>query len=320
MAINQRKIKLIYKERPMTRTLLILTPDPDTPSINGRWGDVLLAYQTALAETGLTILNAPWSATPLPEADLVTPLVAWGYHNKPDAFVRAVSGMAVNGANLANPAALIRWNVDKAYLKDMAEAGLSCVPTLYADQLSEAVITAARADFGVTDLVLKPRISAGAKQTIVWRNAGMPMADPDARIDDEGRSVTAPLENLMIQPFLPAIQSEGEWSVIFLGGAFSHAVLKTPKSGDFRSQPDYQAHLRAQDPPADVLETAADIINWIGADSLTYGRVDLVRGLDGRPCLMELELIEPDLYLPYAPEAKARFAKAFSDRLHQVTG
>jgi glutathione synthase/RimK-type ligase-like ATP-grasp enzyme len=302
----------------MKPRLLILTPDPDTPSINGRWGDVLAAYKAALKDTDMQVSDAPWSAMSLPQADLVTPLVAWGYHNRPDAFVRAISGMAVNRAVLANPAALIRWNVDKAYLKDIAEAGLPTVPTLYAEQLSKAIMHQARADFGSEALVLKPRISAGAKQTLIWRGAELPTDDPEARLDDEGCHVTAPHENLMVQPFLPAIKTEGEWSLIFFGGVFSHAILKTPKPGDFRSQPDYQAHLRALDPPEDVMKAASDIIDWIGPQTLTYGRVDLVRGLDNRPSLMEIELIEPDLYLGYAEGAKLRFAAALKQRIAQA--
>lgn len=297
----------------MPHTVLILTPDPDTPSINGRWGGVLDAYRKALPE--FEVFDAPWSAWIARDYDLITPLVAWGYHNRPDAFVRVLSGLAVKGAPLANPAALIRWNVDKAYLKDVIDAGLPVVPTLYADTLSELVITEARADFGQNDVVLKPRISAGAKQTLIWRGAGLPGGPQGDKPDDEGRPVTAPERNLMIQPFLEAIQTEGEWSLIFLGGRLSHAVLKTPKAGDFRSQPDYQAQLRALEPPLDIRTVAEDIIDWIGPDQLTYGRVDLCRDASGRPCLMELELIEPDLYLPHAPGAEGRFAEAFGARL-----
>ena len=114
----------------------------------------------------------------------------------------------------------------------------------------------------------------------------------------------------MTQPFMPAIRSEGEWSLIFFVGQFSHAVLKRPKSGDFRSQPDYDAHLRALTPPPEALALAQSAIDFIGRDRLLYARVDMVRAEDGGFCLMELELIEPDLYLTYDLEASMRFKDA----------
>jgi hypothetical protein len=116
---------------------------------------------------------------------------------------------------------------------------------------------------------------------------------------------------------MPAIQSEGEWSLLFFGGQFSHAVLKTPKSGDFRSQPDYDAHLRALPPPAEALDLATAALDYVGRAQLLYARADMVRDEAGRFCLMELELIEPDLYLTYDPEAMMRFKDAVEHALEQ---
>ncbi len=120
----------------------------------------------------------------------------------------------------------------------------------------------------------------------------------------------------MIQPFMPAIQSEGEWSLLYFAGQFSHAVLKTPKSGDFRSQPDYDAHLRTLPAPPQALALAEAAVSFIGRDRLLYARVDMVRHADDGFCLMELELIEPDLYLTHDPEAAMRFKDAFESALH----
>ena len=115
----------------------------------------------------------------------------------------------------------------------------------------------------------------------------------------------------MIQPFMPAIRSEGEWSLLFFAGELSHAALKTPKPGDFRSQPDYNAHLRVMTPPPEALALAHAALDYIGRDRLLYARVDMVRHADGGFCLMELELIEPDLYLTYSDGAADRLAHAF---------
>src|SRR5690606_22142013 len=129
----------------------------------------------------------------------------------------------------------------------------------------------------------------------------------DTFVIDEDDALPAPTDGpIMLQPFMPAIQSEGEWSLLFYGGQFSHAVLKTPKSGDFRSQPDYNAHLRSLTVPPEALELAHEALDYAGGRDLLYARVDMVRNAQGAPCLMELELIEPDLYLTYDADAPVR--------------
>jgi glutathione synthase/RimK-type ligase-like ATP-grasp enzyme len=284
----------------MTKTLLFFTPAPESRSFEGRWRDVLAAYRNALAGTDIEVHDAAWTA-PLTRAyDLVTPLLAWGYHLRPEDFAAVLEDLNVAGVRLRNPAEIVTWNIDKRYLRDLAEAGMRIVPTQFVERVTEAAIAQARADFSDT-LVIKPVFSAGAKNTVVWSGTNVPPDGP------EGLA--------MIQPFLPAIRSEGEWSLLFYGGRFSHAILKTPKAEDFRSQPDYGAHLRALPPPSEARELAEAAIAYVGADKLLYARVDMVRDADGRFCLMELELIEPDLYLTYDDQAPARLVEAFKAAL-----
>jgi glutathione synthase/RimK-type ligase-like ATP-grasp enzyme len=208
------------------------------------------------------------------------------------------------GQRLFNPADIVSWNVDKRYLRDLAEGGVRIIPTHFVERITDAAIDHARADFGDA-LVLKPVVSAGAKNTLVWR-AGETLA-----LDALEGKAGPPQGAAMIQPFMPSIQDEGEWSLLFFAGQFSHAVLKTPKSGDFRSQPDYDANLRALPPPPEAMMLAAAAIDYIGADRLLYARADMVRDAEGRFCLMELELIEPDLYLAYSDGAAERLRHAF---------
>jgi glutathione synthase/RimK-type ligase-like ATP-grasp enzyme len=238
------------------------------------------------------------------------PLVAWGYHNAPERFRAVLAGLKAREARIFNPADIVSWNVDKRYLRDLAEAGIRVIPTRFADRVTEALLKDTTADFGDA-LVVKPVVSAGAKNTLVWKDGDVLAFDA---IEDRAGP---PKGEAMIQPFMPAIQSEGEWSLLFFAGEFSHAVLKTPKAGDFRSQPDYQARLRALTPPPEALLLAAETIDFVGADRLLYARVDMVRDADGHFCLMELELIEPDLYLAYADGAAARFAHAVEIALFQ---
>lgn len=282
----------------MKKSLLILTPNPAHPSHHGRWPAVLEGYRAAFA--GFEVEAQPWSEHLTQPYDLVMPLVAWGYHNAPDDFRRALVHIKAKGYRMQNSAEIVIWNVDKAYLRDLAQGGIRIVPTLFADSLTPESLSRARADFGQDALVLKPRISAGAKKTLIWEGADVPDGAPET--------------DAMIQPFMPAIQSEGEWSLIFFGGDFSHAVLKTPKPGDFRSQPDYDAHLRVQTPPVAAVELAYQALEYLG-QTLLYARVDMVRNGAGDFCLMELELIEPDLYLKYEEAAPARLSHAVEHAL-----
>jgi len=272
---------------------------------------VLEAYREALSGLDLEICDSPWSEPVHGHYDLITPLVAWGYHNAPEAFKEAMLRLKSAGYRVYNPSQIVAWNVDKHYLRDLADAGLRIIPTLFVDALSDVVIAQAREDFGQVKVILKPVVSAGAKNTLIWDKEKLEEATRYGEEDVEGTKASPPVGAAMIQPFMPAIQSEGEWSLLYFAGQFSHAVLKTPKQGDFRSQPDYNAHLRTLSAPEAARQLAEEAIEFIGRDQLLYARVDMVRSPDGGFCLMELELIEPDLYLTYDLEASLRFKDAF---------
>jgi glutathione synthase/RimK-type ligase-like ATP-grasp enzyme len=274
----------------------ILTPDPASEGFRTRWPDVLERNAEPLREAGLEVEDRDWAnATDLADFDLVLPLLVWGYPFAPRRWAEAVDRWAGQGVRLRNPAPVLRWNADKAYLGRLAERGAPVVPTLYADRLSPRRMEAAARSFGSDRLVAKPRISSTAWQTIRW-SPGDPLAG-----GPEGAA--------MIQPYLPEIERSGEVSMIYFGGAFSHAIAKRPQPGDFRVQPEYDGIIAPHRPAADEHEAAALILAAV-EEPLLYARVDLVRGDDGRPRLIELELIEPDLYLGYEAGAGARFAAA----------
>lgn len=113
----------------------------------------------------------------------------------------------------------------------------------------------------------------------------------------------------MIQPYLSSIETEGEVSLIYFSRRFSHAIAKRPQPGDFRVQPEHRGIIAAHRPEPEELRTAEAVLAAV-AEDLLYARVDLVRGLDGTPQLIEIELIEPDLYLSYDRAAPKRFAEA----------
>jgi glutathione synthase/RimK-type ligase-like ATP-grasp enzyme len=306
----------------MSKSLLILTPNPEHPSASGRWPYVLETLREALGCTDVDVFDQPWSEPVTRAYDLISPMIAWGYHNAPDEFKTALAQLVAKGHRVLNPAAIVAWNIDKRYLLDLAEAGVRIIPTAFTDKLTEADITAARADFGQKTVVIKPVFSAGAKNTLVWDGDGFPppqkMAGKQVEnaADTDGIWISPPEAETMIQPFMPSVQSEGEWSLLFFGGVFSHAILKTPKAGDFRSQPDYAANLRSLVPPPEALELAHAAIDYVGREQLFYARVDMVRDTEGRFCLMELELIEPDLYLAFDDNAPEHLSHALEHILH----
>ena len=278
---------------PMTN-LCILTPDPDYEE---DWGYVAAQYRGLFGD-GLAFRT--WNdAGDLTGFDLVLPLLAWGYQREPAHWFRALDDWETAGARFANPIATLRWNTNKDYLFDLAEAGIAIVPTRIAHSLKSEDVIAARAAFGCEALVIKPTISGGADGTYRL-NAGDPI--PFDVLERE----------MLIQPLMPAIASEGEFSLFYFAGTFSHAILKTPQQGDFRVQEQFGGGEVSAEAPAAAMTLAKAALR-AAPSPLTYARVDMVRGADGGFYLMELELIEPSLFLDHAGDGGAAFAKAVGE-------
>ncbi len=276
-------------------SILILTPDPDDRDFHSRWREVLEQLSATVERAGLRVGSRSWTEPGLPQSDLVMPLLVWGYHRAGSDWHEAVARWEAGGVRLANPAPVLRWNADKLYLKRLAEAGAPVAPSLFADRLSPEVMHRAAERFGSERLVAKPQVSASAWQTIRW-TPGQPLHE-------------GPTGAAIVQPYLPAIEQEGEISLIFCGGRFSHAIRKRPQPGDFRVQPEYAGIITPHEPAPDELGAAQAVLARV-EEPLLYARVDLVRDLGGIPVLMELELVEPDLYLGYDARRGLAFAEA----------
>jgi glutathione synthase/RimK-type ligase-like ATP-grasp enzyme len=199
-------------------------------------------------------------------------------------------------APVINPVPLLRWNSDKAYLAELGRKGIPTVPTLEVDHLNEAALTAAHGVFGADELVIKPPVSASAWGTF---RLGKGQAVPE---EVHGR-------RMLIQPWVASVTETGEYSLILFGGELSHCVAKKPKPGDFRVQPEHGGTNEAVTPPEGAEAIARAALAAAPAEA-TYARVDLLIGNDGGLQVIELELIEPALFLHCAPEAKPRFASA----------
>jgi glutathione synthase/RimK-type ligase-like ATP-grasp enzyme len=280
---------------------LILTPDPASPVASGRWREVFDRMVAPLASEGVEVEGRPWTEVgDLSGFDLVAPLVTWGYHADFERFTAMIATLEASGVAVANPPSVLRWNADKAYLNRLWSQGAPAIPTLFLERADPASVAEAAARLGAERLVVKPRVSAGSYRTLRVR--------PGDPLDG------APDGPALVQPYLPSVETEGESSLIFCEKVFSHAIRKVAAPGEFRVQPEYGGRITPLDPPKDVMDAARAILDAV-EEPLLYARVDMVRDLDGAPALIELELLEPDLYLDHDPGAGAAFAKAVRRRI-----
>ena len=214
--------------------------------------------------------------------------------------------MALEAAGVAvcNPAEVVRWNADKGYLGELAASGVPSIPTLWPDDPGAAEIGAAFEHFDTPRVVVKRRVGAGAVGQDCFTRAAPP--PPGWRLGQPG----------MIQPFLPAIESEGDFSFVFIDGELSHALIKRPKPGDYRIQSLYGGRETALDPgPTERAAAEAVIAALPFAEAPLYARIDMVRGLDGALAVIEAELIEPYLYPEQGPDLGRLLGQAVLKRL-----
>ena len=228
----------------------------------------------------------------------------WDYHLRLSEFLQWIAALERDGVRVCNSAGMVRWNADKSYLRDLEKRGVPIVPTLWPDEpvdLRERMLS-----LGWEKAVVKPRISATAHRTELISSEKADLAQ--TLVDDLRRG-----PGVMVQQFISAIQTCGEWSLVFFSGQYSHAVIKTPKPGDFRVQHDFGGAERGAQPPSSALKAATRIVDAL-TDVPLYARVDGVES-DGKFLLMELELIEPALFLSLNADAPARFATAIAEQM-----
>jgi glutathione synthase/RimK-type ligase-like ATP-grasp enzyme len=280
----------------MNGRVCILTPDPASPDHQGRWRDAFAEVAAPLRAAALEVEGRSWvGAGDLAGFALVLPLFVWGYPQAHSLWLERIAEWEARQVRLMNPPSVLRWNSDKLYLTRLEARGAPVVPTWFADRLTPDLMEQAARRFGTDRLVAKPRISSSAWRTVRW-SPGNPL--------DEGPQGAA-----MVQPYLPDIEGAGEASLIYFGRRFSHAVAKVPQPGDFRVQQEFDGIITAYQPRPEELAAAERVLAAVD-EPLLYARVDLVRGSGGEPLLIELELVEPDLYLRHDREAGVRFAAA----------
>jgi glutathione synthase/RimK-type ligase-like ATP-grasp enzyme len=274
--------------------IAVLVPAPDYPE---PWGWAYDVEAGALAAAGAEVEPVTWTdPADLSGFDLVLPLVAWGYHLDYDRWLRFLEQAEAARPPLINPPGLLRWNGDKAYLSDLADRGVPTVPTLAVESCCDADLEEARRRFGGEWLVIKPPVSAAA--------TGTHRLGPNDDLPETSRR-----RPMIIQPLIEEIAKTGEFSLMLFDGEYSHAVVKRPRTGDFRVQPHLGGVTLPSKPPPGGVELAKAALA-AAPEKAIYARVDIIPDDDGVLRIMELELIEPALYLDLAPAAGPRFAAA----------
>jgi glutathione synthase/RimK-type ligase-like ATP-grasp enzyme len=261
-----------------------------------------------LAALGWRVEMVSWRQTAVPwrEFDAVIIRTTWDYQNDSKAYLSVLEAIS-QATHLENDISLVRWNMHKSYLRDLDQWGIGIVPTLWGQGITGKKLQELTAALNSQELVIKPVIGANADDTFrlaktvdKWQIDQLEAAFSD--------------KPFMVQPFMPGIVEEGEFSLFFFAGEYSHAILKSPKADDFRVQEEHGGLIQAIEAEPLLVKRAKAVADVIDPQPL-YTRVDMVRTAEDDFVVMELELIEPSLYLRMDPAAPARFATALDQFL-----
>jgi glutathione synthase/RimK-type ligase-like ATP-grasp enzyme len=281
--------------------LVILATAADQPDLTP--SDQL--YAEALRRRGAEVRGAAWNGaqSAFAGADAVVLRSTWGYYREPEAFRAWTEAMAAN-TRLFNPIALVRWNLRKDYLDKLAAAGVR-VPRSHLVPATGEAIARVFHDRQWPRAVVKP--ATGASGYYVDLVTAGEIAGLIGRLPDKVRA-----GGVVVQEFLPEI-AEGELSLVYFDGAFSHAVRKRPPPGEFRVNSRFGATRHSETPGPDIVAQGVAALRALPERPL-YARIDgVVR--EGSLIVLEVEVLEPALFMEFAPESAERFAEATLARL-----
>jgi glutathione synthase/RimK-type ligase-like ATP-grasp enzyme len=234
--------------------------------------------------------------------DVIVLRSCWNYHLHYEQFLAWLNRIKRLKVPVWNPIPVIRWNSNKKYLKDLEYKGVPVIPTVFIEKGTTYFLSDIAKHKGWKDLVIKPAIGASSYNVcLVKQNEYDKKQNEFVKLSGQS--------DVCIQPFVKEIYN-GEYSLIFLGNQYSHAVLKIPKKGDFRSNCETGGAEKRIEPEKRIIQQAANIVKTIHSP-LLYARVDGII-LDGKFTLSELELIEPELYFYLDPLSPAKFAKTLA--------
>lgn len=268
----------------------------------------------ALAALGIEATPAIWTDEDVDWSafDAVVLRETWDYSDNRPQFLEWARTVAATSV-LLNPVDLVEWNTDKHYLRELRDAGLPVVPTVFLDPGDDPADWLPRGDHA--DVVVKPTVSCGSRDTIRYT-----MSEPLAAATAHVTRLLAEERAVMVQPYLDAVDTVGETALLFFDGVFSHAIRKGPLlargvEGEKVEGLFVQEQIDPREPTRLEREVAEAVLRRIPGEVPLYARVDLIPGPDGEPLLLELELTEPSLFLSFADGAPDRLAAAIAARL-----
>ncbi|WP_062786369.1 ATP-grasp domain-containing protein [Aquitalea pelogenes] len=262
----------------------------------------------ALTKQGLRVARKAWDDPDFDWQQTRSLLfrTTWDYFDRYAEF-RPWLNKVAKQTTLFNSAALIDWNIDKHYLRFIAEKGINVVKTHYIEKGDKRTLAQCLAESGWSDAILKPVVSGSARHT--YR-----LAPTNTLALECTFAELVQQEALLLQPFQHAILTEGEISLMVIDGQFSHAIRKVPKTGDFRVQDDHGGSVHPHMASLEEQRFAEQAVACVPFDVL-YARVDIVRDNAGQLAIMEVEMIEPELFFRYRPEAADSLASGLARRL-----
>ncbi|MBI1770703.1 MAG: hypothetical protein HYR67_20225 [Bacteroidetes bacterium] len=261
-----------------------------------------------LAMHNVEVVSAPWDSTKVNWGDFKAIVFrsCWNYHHKPNEFNVWLEKMNLLNLPFLNPVKVVQWNLHKQYLFELQSKGFAVPPGILIEQNNHTSLQEVMDEKDWDKIVIKPAVSATAKDT--WVASRVSLNGAQKRFNESLSQA-----DIIIQKFIPEVLQHGEVSLIYINKHFSHAVLKKPKQGDFRVQNDFGGTVEPLTPSPDIIQQGEKIVHAIDYP-LLYARVDGVIS-NGKLVLLELELIEPVLFLKYSAIAASLMAKGIIDTL-----
>lgn len=248
-----------------------------------------------LTDSGILVESVLWdSKADWSKYDLVLVRTTWDYMQRLDEFINVLEEIE-SVTKLLNPLETIKWNINKKYLLELQKDGFPLIPTELYERINKNNIEEIfkKSDCG-QGIIIKPTVGASSEGIQLIKSI------EDFNSDLKGE--------WFVQPFQSKIQEYGEISMLFFDGEFSHAICKTPREGEFRSQEEFHSKLTEYRPCQRAIELGQNILKSLKFEQF-YARVDILKIDEGEFLIMELEMIEPCLFLRFSDDKGEKFAK-----------
>ena len=263
---------------------------------------------SALAGQGLDGVPVRWDDAGADWSEFAALIVrsCWDYHVRHDEFLRWLDALERAKVPVFNPVPLVRWNMDKRYLRELQQRGIAIPETQWLERGDPRSLAELLRGAGWADAIVKPAISASATDT--WRTSAVNAAGGESRFRELTQRAA-----VLVQRYVGEIATRGEWSLVFIDGRLSHSGLKRPRAGDFRVQKEHGGSVTPSEPPSAVVDASQAVMDAL-PHACMFARIDGVETGAG-DLLMEAECIEPDLFFRFRPTARAELARAVRRRV-----